>query len=247
MNFGYGLTPRLGLFVNLNQGFASMTSATPAGPVELSSAGRGDTVAYARYTLFKIDKPRSTFRVAPLAGAYIPTGENTLHCPTGLLPRALQTGSGGVDPYFGITMAYNSMRWGAACDSTFRKNPVSEHGISPGDQYRADAQFEYKAYPFHMPEEGLPKLVVISIESNYVHDRRDHVDGSLSANSGGNTLRQDAVVEISTLRWQLGLGAQLPVLQDLAGTGRLKQKTGFFLFFEYYLAAPSWRHKRESR
>ncbi len=244
VNIGYGLTSRWALFVNVNQGFGSMSSLTPGGPIELSTAGPGDMVSYARYTLFKIDKPKSTFRIAPLAGAFIPTGENSLRGPEGLLPKALQTGSGTLDPYFGVTMGYNNVRWGMALDSTYRENPATNQGISPGSEYRADAQFEYKLYPFHMPEEGLPKLLVLSIESNYVHDAEDRVNGTLSANSGGNILKQDAILEISTLHWQVGMGAQVPVMQDLAGAGRMKQRSGFFLFFEYYLAAPNWRHSR---
>lgn len=241
VNVGYGLTSRWALFLNLNQGFGAMSSVTPLGHVDLSSAGFGDMASYARYTLFKIDKPNSTFRIAPLAGAFIPSGDNALRGSQGLLPKALQTGSGTLDPYFGVTMGYNKVRWGMALDSTYRKNPVTNVGISPGDQYRSDAQFEYKLYPLQMPDEGLPKLLVLSIESNYVHDGKDHVNGALSANSGGNILRQDAILEISTLHWQVGLGAQAPVMQDLTGTGRMKQRSGFFLFFEYYLAAPNWR------
>jgi hypothetical protein len=243
VNVGYGLNSRWALFVNVTQGFGSLNSSQ-AGANRLSSSGLGDTVTYARYTLFKIDKPKSTFRIAPLAGAFLPTGENSLMGPQGFLPKTLQTGSGTVDPYFGITMGYNSVRWGMALDSTYRKNPVTEHGISPGDQYRADGQVEYKVLPWRMPEEGLPKLLVLSIESNYTHDGRDRLNGAISPNSGGNTLRQDAILEISTLHWQIGLGAQIPVMQDLAGTGRIEQRSGFFLFFEYYLVAPNWRHRK---
>lgn len=244
VNVGYGLTSRWALFLNVNQGFGSIASPTPRGPMNVSSAGFGDMVSYARYTLFKVDKPKSTFRIAALGGAFIPTGENALRGPQGLLPKSLQTGSGTMDPYFGVTMGYNTVRWGMALDSTYRKNPVANQGISPGDQYRSDAQVEYKVYPLHMPEEGLPKLVVLSLESNYAHDRKDHVNGLTSINSGGNTLKQDAIVEISTLHWQVGMGAQFPILQDLPGAGRMKQRSGLFLFFEYYLAAPNWRHPR---
>ena len=245
VNIGYGLTSRWALFLNTNQGFGATSSVTPMGPpLELNSAGPGDLVSYARFTLFKIDKPKSTFRIAPLAGAFVPTGDNSLQGPHGLLPKALQTGSGTLDPYFGVTMGYNTIRWGMALDSTYRKNAATDHGISPGDQYRADAQFEYKLLPWRMPEEGLPKLLVLSLESNYVHDWRDRVNGVLSANSGGDTLKQDAILEVSTLHWQVGVGAQLPVMQGLDGVGRTKQRSGFFLFFEYYLAAPNWRRGR---
>lgn len=53
---------------------------------------------------------------------------------------------------------------------------------------------------------------VLSIESNYLHDGKNRVNGALSANSGGNILRQDAILEISTPRWQVGMGAQVPIM-----------------------------------
>jgi hypothetical protein len=244
VNMGYGLTSRWALFLNLNQGFGSLTQATSQGRAELSSGGFGDMASYARYTLFKIDKPSSTFRIAPLAGAFIPTGSNSLTGPQGLLPRTLQTGSGTLDSYFGVAMGYNNVRFGMAWDTTYRHNPVATTGVSPGDQFRTDAQFEVKLYPIHMPEEGLPKLLVLSIESNFARDGKDHVAGALAPNSGGRVFKQDAILEISTLHWQVGAGAQFPVLQDLAGTGRIEQRSAFFLFFEYYLAAPNWRRSR---
>jgi hypothetical protein len=110
INMGYGLTSRWALFLNVNQGFASMTDFNQRPPLKLNSSGSYDTVSYARYTLFKIDKPKSTFRIAPLAGAFLPTGDNALRGPVGLLPKALQTGSGTFDPYVGITMGYNTIR-----------------------------------------------------------------------------------------------------------------------------------------
>jgi hypothetical protein len=244
VNIGYGFTSRWALFVNTNQGFGAASSATPQGPRELSSAGPGDLAAYARFTLFKIDKPKSTFRIAPLAGAFIPTGDNSLHGPQGLLPKSLQTGSGTLDPYIGITMGYNTLRWGMALDSTFRLNPATDRGISPGDEYRADGELEYIFLPWRMPEEGLPKTLLLSLESNYVHGRRDRISGVLAANSGGDILKQDAILELATLHWQVGVGAQIPVMQDLPGAGRVKQRSGLFVFFEYYLAAPNWRHGR---
>jgi len=236
VNLGYGLTSRWALFVNVNQGFA--------GSGDLSSAGEGDLSAYARFTLFKIDKPKSTLRIAPLAGAFIPSGSNTLSGPQGLLPAALQTGSGTFDPYLGVTMGYNTVNWGMALDSTYRANPATNRGISPGSEYRADAQVEFKLLPWRLPDEGLPKILVLSLESNYVHDSRALVKGASTINSGGDVLKQDAILELATLHWQAGAGAQIPVMQELPGSGRVKQRAGLFVFFEYYLAAPSWRHRR---
>jgi hypothetical protein len=92
-----------------------------------------------------------------------------------------------------------------------------------------------------MPCEGLPHLVNLSLESNYYVNRKDHLNGVLSANSGGRIFRESALLQLSSLRWQVGGGIQIPLLQDLNGTGRVKQKVGYLVFFEYYLAAPIWR------
>lgn len=242
VNIAYGFTSRWALFLNTNEGIGSLTQATPAGPVELSSGGPGDLLFFARYTLFHVDKPKSTFRIAPLVGAFIPTGDNALRGQQGLLPQVLQTGSGTVDPYFGVTMGYNNSRWGMAADTTYRSNAATNQGISPGSELRSDAQFELRVIPLHLPEEGNPKVLWLSIESNYVQDFRSDVNGIPAANSGGKSLKQDAVLEWTTLHWQLGVGAQLPIMQDLPGVGRIKERSGAFVFFEYYLAAPQWRH-----
>jgi hypothetical protein len=244
VNIGYGLTSRWALFLNANQGFGSLTAASPSGPASLSSAGVGDTLFFARYTLFRIDKPKSTFRIAPLAGAFIPTGNNALRGEQGLLPQALQTGSGTVDPYFGVTTGYNNPRWGMAADTTYRRNATTNQGISPGSELRSDAQFELRVIPLHLPEEGNPKVLWLSIEANYVQDLRSDVNGVPVASSGGKSLKQDVILEWTTLHWQLGVGGQVPVMQDLPGVGRIREHSGAFVFFEYYLAAPQRRHGR---
>lgn len=245
INNAYGLTPRLALFLSFNQGVASLTRDSPQGHVDLSSSGSGDTLAFARYTLFHIDKPRSTFRIAPLAGLFMPTGDNSLQGPQGPLPGPLQTGSGSFDPYWGVTMGYNNPGWGMAADTTYRSNPVTAQGISPGGQFRADAQFQLEFYPPRgLPDEGLPKGVDLSFESNYVQDGQGRINGILSESSGGKLWKQAIFLELFTLHWQVGAGALLPILQDLNGTGRIRQRSGFLLFFEYYLAAPSWRHRK---
>jgi hypothetical protein len=244
VNIGYGLTSRWALFLNTNEGFGALTGASSSGPASLSSSGVGDTLFFARYTLFRIDKPKSTFRIAPLAGAFIPTGNNALRGEQGLLPQALQTGSGTVHPYFGITTGYNNPRWGMAADTTYRRNAMTNQGISPGSELRSDAQFELRLIPMHLPEEGNPKVLWLSIEANYVQDLRSDVNGNPAVSSGGKSLKQDVILEWTTLHWQLGVGGQIPVMQDLPGVGRIREHSGAFVFFEYYLAAPQRRHGR---
>jgi len=237
----YGLNSRWALFLSTNQGFASVSTNTSHGAFRQNSGGAGDLGIYPRYTLFRIDKPKSTFRIAALAGAFLPSGSNSLIGQQGLLPKSLQTGAGTVDPYAGATVSYAAVRWAAAVDSTYRLNPLSTTGISPASQFRSDAQIEYTFLPVHEPEEGLPRLWIVSFEWNYQHDAKDHVNGMVAADSGGSVLRQDVLLEHSTLHWQIGFGAQYALLQDLPGTERAKQRGGLLLYFEYYLAAPRWR------
>ena len=244
VTLAYGFSPKLAFFTTTNEGVGWLIQATPAGPVNVSAGGAGDLLSFARYTLLRIDKPKSTLRIAPLAGAFFPTGDNTLRGQQGLLPGSLQTGSGTVDPYMGVTMGYNNSRWGLAADTTYRYNPMTNKGVSPGSELRTDGQFELRVIPMHLPEEGNPKVLWLSIETNYVQDLRSAVNGVSVASSGGKSLKEDVTLEWTTLHWQLGLGGQLPFMQNLPGVGRIREHSGAFVFFEYYLAAPQWRHRR---
>lgn len=236
VNIGYGLTPKWTLFANVNQGFTALDNNP-------STGGSGDLLFFVRNTLFKLDKPKSTFRIAPLAGLYIPTGDNRQTSHGSLAPGPLQTGSGTADPYVGITSGYNTVRYGAALDTTWRYNPVAHSGYSPGNQLRSDAQMEVTLLPLHLPNEGLPSLFILSLEANYAQssDSRLNRVGSPSASK---TFSQDAIFEIATLHWEVGAGAQFPVMQDFVSAPASKQHTGYYAFFEYYLSTPSWHHKR---
>jgi hypothetical protein len=243
ISVAYGLTSKLGLFANLSQGFASIDAATTSGTARLLNSGSGDTGFYARYTLFKIDKPDSSFRITPLAGVFLPTGGNTFTFQGKLQSKSLQFGSGTVDPYVGIATGFSAKRWTTNFDATYRLNPLTSNNFSAGSELRLDGQAELKIWPITMPGEGLPHLVNLSLESNYYLNRKDHLNGVLSANSGGQIFRESALLQLSSLRWQVGGGIQIPLMQDLNGTGRVTQKVGYLVFFEYYLAAPV-RRKR---
>ena len=93
----------------------------------------------------------------------------------------------------------------------------------------------------------MPAGVDLSFESNYYQYGKGRVNGISSDNTGGKLWKQDVFLELFTLHWQVGAGVQIPTLRDPNGIGQIKQRIGFALFFEYYLAAPDWRHKRGSR
>lgn len=242
-NVAYGLNAKWTLFTTFNLQHTSLTSQTADGPRQLGSGGLGDTLAFVRYTIFSVDKPKSTFRIAPLAGISLPTGSSMLQNSHGLLPPPLQTGSGGVSPYIGVASGRNSTFYGFAGDSTFRHNPVEKAGITPGDQFRADAEEELRLYPLTLPKLGLANEVWLSIEENYQHNSLTHIGGNVSPGSNGSSFFQDAVVEYATLHYEVGAGIQIPVVQDLNSASAIREKRQFLFFTEYYLSGFKRRTK----
>jgi len=246
MSIGYGFSAKLGLFASLSQGFTAVDTVTATGNARPLNGGFGDVGLYGRYTLFKIDSPNSTFRITPLAGAFLPSGNNAFTFAGRLQGKSLQTGSGTVDPYTGVAVGFSSKRWSANFDTTYRLNPLTKTNFSPGSELRADGQVEFKIYPVQLPEEGLPNQWQVSFETNAFFNQRDHLAGIVNPNSGGKLLRESVLLELGSLRWQWGGGIQLPMLQDLNGTGRTRLKVGYLFFFEYYLSVPG-RSTRKHR
>lgn len=240
LDLAYGISARWTVFTTLTAGHTSMNISRPDGSVPVATSGWTDTLGFVRFTLYSRDKPSSTFRIAPLGGLYLPSGSNTEKNQYGYLPNSLQTGSGHVAPYGGVALGLNNRVYGFAADSTIRHNPVTSTGISPGDAFRADAQGELRLYPFHLPKDGLPNELWISIEENYQHDSLSLQDGRVLAKSGAETFDQDAVFEYATLHYEIGLGAQLPVMQHLGPTA-VRERYQLLIFSEYYLSGFSRR------
>jgi hypothetical protein len=240
IDLAYGVNARWTLFTTLNLGHTSMNVSTEGPPKHAATSGWGDTLAFARYTLYSRDTSAATFRIAPVAGAYLPSGSNAQQMAHRILPAPLQTGSGAVAPYGGIAMGFNTRRYGVAADTTFRHNPITHSGISPGDAFRADAQGEIRLHPFHLPKDGLPNELWLSVEENYRHISLSHQDGAVLGQSGTETFDQDAVFEYATLHYEVGLGAQVPLMQ-LLGPGAVRQRYELLFFTEYYLSGFSRR------
>lgn len=235
-DFAYGLNARWTLFTTFDLTRNSINSQQSNSVRQISSGGFGDTLAFARYTIFSKDKPGSTLRLAPVAGLFLPSGSNTLHNAAGLLPQPLQTSSGAISPYIGLAAGWNSARYGFAADSTFRHNPITQSGINPGDQFRADGQTEFILHPTKIPMYGLPKELWISIEENFQHNSRSHIYGAISPSSGGLEFDEDAVLEYATLHYEVGSGIQVPLVEDFNGSSDVREKSRFIFFTEFYFS-----------
>ncbi len=242
-DLAYGLSGRWTIFTTFDPVYLSIHQATPSGPSETELGGLGDTLAFARYTLFSRDTPKSTLRVAPLAGLYLPSGSNTLSDSSGLLPASIQTGSGSMAPYGGVAFGCNGPKYGMAADSTFRHNPVTDVGETPGDQFRADGQSELRLYPHTLPELGLPKELWLSVEENYQHDSLTHLAGRITPDSSKSSFDVDAIVEYATLHYEIGAGMQVPAVQDVASPNDVLEKHKLLFFTEYYFSGFSRRRQ----
>ena len=236
VNFAYGLTPKLAFFVNANQGLLSLDNNP-------STGGAGDMLLFIRDTLFKVDNPRSTFRIAPLAGASLPTGNNQYKVNGQLAPGQLQTGTGTVDPYAGITLTYENTSYGVSYDATYRHNPAAASGYTAGDRFTTDGQIEIRTFPFHLPNEGLPHEIWLSLEANYEDQGTSHANGLATLGTANKSFKQDAILEYSTLHWQIGAGQQFTEMQDFETPHPVAEHTRSYIFFEYYLSMPNWHHK----
>ncbi len=242
--FLYGLTDKIALALDARQGFSSMQEGLPQGSQNLSASGFGDTLVFARYTLFDIDRPGSTFRIAPLLGAYLPTGYYDKSNASGLLPQALQNGSGSVDPFMGLTAAFYNRNYGWSWDATWRHNLPSPGGFDLGDEARTDGEFEFRIFPHSLPSSFLPNELWGVFETNLISNNRSEIAGNLDSASGGFSWLFWSGFDYATLHWELGAEVGVPVVQNLNGPGQVKQIVSFRLFYEYYLAMPSWRKKK---
>lgn len=232
-DLGYGITARWTILGTFHEGYASMNTLTPTGAVQqVHSAGLGDTLVFLRYTLIKHDKMHSTLRVTPLAGVYIPSGNNRLRSQNGLLPEQLQTGGGSWAPYVGLAMGTFHYGNGYSGDITYRYNPVNGSGITPGNQLRADWQEQWRFYPFRL-HEGFPHFGLVSVEENFVHNGQSHLSGAPVAKSTGFYYTQDIVPEYQSMNYLIGFGLRIPVVQDYTSPTAVRQRRGLLLMFEY--------------
>lgn len=240
-DFLYGVTGNLALFFTVHQGLALEGENTSQGRVTRSSSGFGDTLFFARYTLIDVDTALSTFRIAPILGAYLPSGFYDKSDHLGRLPAELQTGSGSVDPYVGIAESYYTKYHGVSWDATYRYNPPASPGFTLGDEARTDIQYEHLLDPWTIRSELPAHEIWFTTESNLIWNQRNHVADTVDNSSGGLSWLIDAGPEWATLNWEVGAVAEIPIIQHLYGHGRLAESVGMIAFFEYYFTMPSWR------
>ncbi len=197
---GYGLTSKLALFavlpiINVNREF---------GDVSASEFGLGDAALFARYEVFRSDRPGRTLRIAPYAGARLPTG------------RDGKTGDGSVDVFGGVIATFASIQWVLDTQLRYDFNREADE-FERGDSVSFDSSFQYRLAPGRVTKDTNAFVFgVLELSAN--HYKHDRLGGVTDPNSGGFQLYLTSGLQYATRRWIADLGVKVPIVNDLNGT-----------------------------
>ena len=212
-----GATPRMAIFAVVPIARKSMTISTPQGRITRESTGLGDIVAFARYTVYKVDAVDSTFRIAPFGGLQLPTGNTDRSVALGRLPRPLQPGSGSWDALGGVTITFQTKEWELDADAGFRKTTEAE-SFRFGDELFADLSFQYRVWPRQLGG-GVPAFLFAVVETNLVSQGRHRIADIRDPDSGGTRWDVDLGLQYVTSSFILEGIVQVPVVDDPRGSG----------------------------
>lgn len=175
--FGYGFSPRLAGFAVLP--WLNKELKMPA--VARRAEGVGDLILFARYTLHQDDAPGRTFRIAPVLGVTVPTGEDDDTDALGRPPRSLQTGSGSWAGFGGAVASWQTLDWQTDVQLQYRRHGTDE-GYRPGDLLRLDGSLQYRVLPRALDAgSGFTYAV---LEAAWVREARETL-GGIRTDTGG--------------------------------------------------------------
>ena len=229
---GYGVNHKLAIFAVLPYQNIDLKVTVGGKRITRSASGFGDLTIFGRYTWIQRDMMGSNFRVAPFAGIKAPTGKDNERDSLGLLPPAVQVGSGSWDPLAGVVMTYQTLAY--QLDSQFSYQIKNEaNGFEAGDVARFDASLQYRLLPREFTG-GLPDFLYGVVEVNLVNQQKNRINGNTEPDSGGTRLFLTPGIQYVTKRWIGEAALQIPVVQNLNGTalendyiGRLSVRFNF--------------------
>lgn len=197
---GYGVTSKLAVFgvlpiVSVDRTFADVST---------SEFGLGDAALFARYEVFRSDKPGRTLRIAPYGGVRVPSGRDN------------KTGDGSLDVFGGLIATVASTQW--VLDSQLRYDHNREaDGFERGDTTKLESSFQYRVSPGIVTRHTNAFVYsVIEISANYAE--RNRVNGVTDPNSGGFQLYLTPGVQYAARRWIADFGIMIPIINDLNGS-----------------------------
>jgi len=177
--------------------------------------GPGDMKIFGRYTIFKNNFNGGSFRIAPVAGLEIPTGNSNSRDALGHLPISVQPGSGSWDPFGGVVITYQTLDFQIDAAIGYTVN-TGANGFKFGDISRLDWSFQYRLWPRELTG-GTPGFLYGVLEANLVHQNKNRRNGIENADSGGTRIFLVPGLQYVTRRWIAEAAIQLPVMQNLNG------------------------------
>ena len=204
----YGVTPDLALFAIFPYIIRNVELTDPSSGkrIDKNDSGIGDLTLIGRYTIYAKDYPSGTARFAPLAGIKLPTGDDDL--------EPITTES--VDLQFGAvsTITWDFGRHEIDADIIYRVNTEAKD-FEKGDGLFYDLAYEFRVYPWTLPDVGAPNFLYLVAEANGIFSQKSELNGKTIDNSGGSILFLSPGIQFATKRYILEASIQLPVIQDL--------------------------------
>ena len=206
----YGVTPDLALFAIFPYIFRNVELTDPSSGkrIDKNDSGIDDLTLISRYTIYAKDYPSGTARFAPLAGIKLPTGDDDL--------EPITTES--FDLQFGVvsTITWDFGRHEIDADIIYRVNTEAKD-FEKGDDLFYDLAYEFRVYPWTLPDVGAPNFLYLVAEANGIFSQKSELNGKTIDNSGGSILFLSPGIQFATKRYILEASIQLPVIQDLNG------------------------------
>lgn len=205
----YGATPDLALFAIFPYIFRNVELTDPSEKrIDKNGNGIGDLNLIARYTVYSRDYPSGTFRIAPLAGVKLPTGDDDLEPIT---TDSIDFQLGGVS-----TVTWDFGRHEIDADVIYRIKTEAEN-FEKGDDFVYDLAYEFRVYPWTLPDVGAPNFIYLVAEANGLFSQKSNINSNTINDSGGHILFLSPGLQFATKRYILESSIQLPVIQDLNG------------------------------
>ncbi|VAW01721.1 hypothetical protein MNBD_ALPHA06-2120 [hydrothermal vent metagenome] len=188
----YGVSQKFALFGTLP--YANINTSTG------NTSGFGDTRIFGRYTVYQNDFQGGTFRIAPFAGAKLPTSSNA-------------TGTASWDVFGGLVATYGSVDWELDAQLSYQINNQANQ-FEAGDISRADVSLQYRIVPSKLRADTNSFINAV-MEANLIHAGQNKINNVTNLNSGGTTLFVVPGLQYVTERYIAEIGLQIPVIQDL--------------------------------
>jgi len=206
----YGATPDLSLFAIVPYIYRNVKFTDPSSGkrVEEGDKGIGDSILLARYTVYARDYPAGTARFALLGGIKLPTGDDDL--------KPITTESIDIPLGWVSTITRGFGRHEVDADMVYRINTKAD-GFEKGDELVYDLAYQFRVYPWTLPDVGAPNFLYIVAEANGIFSQKSELNGETMDNSGGHALFLSPGIQYATRRIILEASIQLPVIQNLNG------------------------------